>query len=32
MITDCYDVKTEPIISIKDFYGETKHIVDACQC
>lgn len=30
MITDCYDVKTEPIISIKDFYGEAKHIVDVC--
>lgn len=30
MITDCYDIKTEPIISLKDFYGEAKHILDLC--
>lgn len=30
MITDCYDIKTEPIISLRDFYGEPKHIVDIC--
>jgi len=30
MITDCYDIETEPLISIKDFYGEQKHIVDVC--
>jgi len=30
MIIDCYDVETEPIISLKDFYGEPKHIVDLC--
>lgn len=30
MITDCYDIETEPIISLKDFYGEQKHIVDTC--
>ena len=30
MITDCYDIETEPIISLKDFYGEQKHIVDKC--
>lgn len=30
MITDCYDIKTEPIINIKDFYGEPKHITDIC--
>ncbi|MBQ8302967.1 MAG: nucleoside phosphorylase [Clostridia bacterium] len=30
MIIDCYDVDTEPIISLKDFYGEQKHIVDLC--
>lgn len=30
MIIDCYDVETEPIISLKDFYGEQKHIVDTC--
>ena len=30
MITDCYDIKTQPIVNIKDFYGEPKHIVDIC--
>ncbi len=30
MIIDCYDIDTEPIISLKDFYGEQKHIVDLC--
>ncbi len=30
MIIDCYDIETEPIISLKDFYGEQKHIVDTC--
>ena len=30
MITDCYDIESEPIISLKDFYGEQKHIVDIC--
>ena len=30
MITDCYDIKTEPVINIKDFYGEPKHITDLC--
>lgn len=30
MIIDCYDIKTEPIVNIKDFYGEQKHIVDIC--
>ena len=30
MLTDCYDIETEPIISLKDFYGEQKHIVDKC--
>lgn len=30
MITDCYDIKTEPVINIKDFYGEPKHITDIC--
>ena len=30
MIIDCYDVETEPIIRLKDFYGEQKHIVDIC--
>ena len=30
MIIDCYDIETKPIISLKDFYGEQKHIVDVC--
>ena len=30
MIIDSYDIETEPIISLKDFYGEQKHIVDIC--
>ncbi len=30
MITDCFDVATEPIASLKDFYGEPNHIVDLC--
>ena len=30
MITDCYDVKTDPIVNLRDFYGEPKHIVDIC--
>lgn len=30
MIIDCYDIETEPIITLKDFYGEQKHIVDTC--
>lgn len=30
MITDCYDIKTEPVINIKDFYGEPKRITDLC--
>lgn len=30
MIIDCYDIETEPIISLKDFYGEPKHILDIC--
>lgn len=30
MITDCYDTDTKPIISLKDFYGEQKHLVDRC--
>lgn len=30
MITDCFDNKTEPLLSIKAFYGEQKHIVDTC--
>lgn len=30
MITECYDTKTEPVISLRDFYGEPKHSVDLC--
>lgn len=30
MITDCFDNKTAPIVNLKDFYGEPKHIVDLC--
>ena len=30
MITDCYDIGTEPIIHLKDFYGDQKHIIDTC--
>ena len=30
MIIDFYDIETEPIISLRDFYGEPKHIVDVC--
>ena len=28
MITDCYDIETEPLISLKDFYGEPKHLIN----
>lgn len=30
MITDCFDRETEPIISLKDFYGEPNHLIDTC--
>ncbi len=30
MITDCFDIETEPIIDVSDFYGEQKHLVDVC--
>ena len=30
MITDCYDIQTEPLIRLKDFYGEQKHLADTC--
>jgi len=30
MITDSFDIKTEPIMSIKDIYGDKKHIIDIC--
>ncbi len=30
MITDSFDNKTQPILALKDFYGERKHLVDIC--
>ena len=30
MITDCFDIETEPIINVSDFCGEKKHLVDVC--
>jgi len=30
MIIDCYDIETEPIISLGDFYGEPRHLIDVC--
>ena len=30
MITDCYDISTEPMMTLKDFYGEPQHLVDIC--
>lgn len=30
MITDSFDNKTEPVMSIKDFYGEKKDIIEIC--
>ena len=30
MITDCYDISTEPMMTLKEFYGEPKHLVDIC--
>ena len=30
MITDSYDIETEPIIRLQDFFGNPKHIVDIC--
>lgn len=30
MITDSFDNKTQPILTLKDFYGERKHLVDIC--
>ncbi len=30
MITDSFDDKTQPILTLKDFYGERKHLVDIC--
>ncbi len=30
MITDCYDIQTKALISLKDFYGEQGHFVDTC--
>ena len=30
MITDSYDNQTEPIVSLRSFYGEQKHLCDIC--
>ena len=30
MITDSFDAQSRPIISLKDIYGEQKHLVDLC--
>lgn len=30
MITDSYDIHSRPLIGLKDFYGEQKHLVDVC--
>ena len=30
MITDCYDISTEPMMTLKEFYGEPKQLVDIC--
>lgn len=30
MITDSYDIESKPIISLRDFYGEQKHLADLC--
>ena len=30
MIIDCYDIETDSIISLRDFYGEPRKIIDVC--
>lgn len=30
MITDCYDIETQPTSSLRDFYGEAGHVTDRC--
>ncbi len=30
MITDSFDNKTEPVFTLKDFYGERKMMLDTC--
>lgn len=30
MIIDSFDKDTEPVISLKDFYGEKKNIAEKC--
>ncbi len=32
MITDCYDIETEPTSTSRDFYGEPGHFTDRCLC
>ena len=30
MITDSFDNKTEPVFTLKDFYGEREMMLDTC--
>lgn len=30
MITDSFDNRTQPILTLQDFYGDRKHLVDVC--
>lgn len=30
MIIESYDIDTEPVLTLRDFYGEPKHLVDIC--
>lgn len=30
MIIDSFDNETEPVLSLKDFYGEKKNIAEKC--
>ena len=30
MITDFYDIASEPIVTLEAFYGPKKHLVDKC--
>lgn len=30
MITDSFDNKTQPVFTLRDFYGERKNLLDLC--
>ena len=30
MVTESYDIETEAVIGLQDFYGERKHLIDVC--